>query len=44
MGLLGLTRALAAELAPDNILVNHIVPGAFDTTTAHQEPVQSESC
>jgi len=32
MGALGLTRALAAELAEHNILVNHIVPGAFDTT------------
>lgn len=31
MGALGLTRALAAELAEHNILVNHIVPGAFDT-------------
>ncbi|MCH7744793.1 MAG: SDR family oxidoreductase, partial [Chloroflexi bacterium] len=28
----GLTRALAGELAPHGILVNHIVPGAFDTT------------
>ena len=32
MGALGLTRALAGELAPHGILVNHIVPGAFDTT------------
>ena len=32
MGALGLTRALAVELAPHGILVNHIVPGAFDTT------------
>ena len=32
MGALGLTRALAAELAPHGVLVNHIVPGAFDTT------------
>ena len=31
MGALGLTRALAMELAPHGILVNHIVPGAFDT-------------
>lgn len=32
MGALGLTRALAVELAPHGILVNHIVPGAYDTT------------
>ena len=32
MGALGLTRALSVELAEHNILVNHIVPGAFDTT------------
>ena len=32
MGALGMTRALAAELAPHGILVNHIVPGAFDTS------------
>ena len=32
MGALGLTRALAVELAPHGILVNHIVPGAFDTS------------
>ena len=32
MGALGLTRALAEELAEHNILVNHIVPGAFDTS------------
>ena len=32
MGALGLTRGLAVELAPHGILVNHIVPGAFDTS------------
>ena len=42
MGALGLTRALAGELAPHGILVNHIVPGAFDTThdgTAEPPPM-----
>lgn len=29
MGAVGLTRALAAELGRHNILVNHVVPGAF---------------
>ena len=33
MGALGMTRALAVELAPHGILVNHIVPGAFDTSS-----------
>ena len=32
MGAVGLTRALAVELAPHGIVVNHVVPGAFDTT------------
>ncbi len=32
MGALGLTRGLSVELAPHGILVNHIVPGAFDTS------------
>ena len=32
MGALGLTRSLAVELAPHQITVNHIVPGAIDTT------------
>lgn len=30
MGALGLTRALAVELGPHNILVNLVVPGAWD--------------
>ena len=30
MGALGMTRALALELAPHNILVNHVVPGAYN--------------
>ena len=34
MGAIGLTRALSIELAANNILVNHIVPGAFDTSDA----------
>ena len=32
MGALGLTRALSPELASNGILVNHVVPGAFDTS------------
>ena len=38
MGALGLTRALAMELAPHNILVNHVVPGAIDTYPANAQP------
>ena len=29
MGAVGMTRALAVELAPHNIIVNHVVPGAY---------------
>ena len=29
MGAMGMTRALAVELAPYNIVVNHVVPGAY---------------
>jgi len=35
-GLLGLVRALAAELAPDNVQVNGICPGWVDTDMAWQ--------
>lgn len=47
MGALGLTRAMAPELAEKGILVNHIVPGAFDTsrsitTGLRANPVKSE--
>ena len=31
MGAIGLTRALSEEVARDGILINHIVPGGFDT-------------
>ena len=41
MGTVGLTRALAFELAEHRILVNHIVPGAFDTTPAHAQSAQT---
>ena len=41
MGALGLTRELSAELAEHGILVNHIVPGAYDTTQAHAQSTQA---
>ena len=41
MGALGLTRALSVELAEKNIMVNHIVPGAFDTSRDSISPVAS---
>ena len=31
LGLVGLTRALAHDLAPDNITVNCVVPGLIET-------------
>ena len=37
MGALGLTRALATELGPHNILVNLVVPGAWDFEAASAE-------
>ncbi|MEC7836949.1 MAG: 3-oxoacyl-ACP reductase family protein [Chloroflexota bacterium] len=41
MGALGLTRALSLELADNNIMVNHIVPGAFDTSRDTSTPIAS---
>ena len=37
-GILGLTRGAAAELAPFNIRVNAIAPGAVDTPLFRQQP------
>ena len=37
MGALGLTRALATELGPHNILVNLVVPGSWDFEAASAE-------
>ena len=37
-GVLGLTRAAAAELAPYNIRVNAIAPGGVDTPLMHEQP------
>ena len=42
MGAWGMTMALAVELAPHNILVNHVVPGTWDfeaTSAAEAEQV-----
>ena len=36
-GLLGLIRAIAAEMAPYNVRANMVNPGATDTTRAHPE-------
>ena len=35
-GVLGLVRALAAELAPDDVQVNAVCPGWVDTAMAHE--------
>ena len=41
MGALGLTRALATELGPHNILVNLVVPGSWDFEAASAEDAAS---
>jgi len=40
-GILGLTRALAAELAPHNIQVNAILPGPVDGPRLRGEPIRA---
>lgn len=35
-GLLGFAKTLATECAPDNVLVNTVLPGSFDTARARQ--------
>ena len=39
-GLNGVTKALALELAPDNILVNSVCPGFVDTDLTRRNPPQ----
>lgn len=40
-GAIGLTRALAMELAPHSITVNHVVPGIIDTVRSHDSIVKN---
>ncbi len=43
VGALGLTRALAVELAEHNIRVNYVVPGSWDETATSIEDMEPES-
>ena len=43
MGALGLTRALAVELGPQNIRVNLVVPGGWDEAATSLEDMEPES-
>ena len=43
MGALGLTRALAVELGPNNIRVNLVVPGGWDEAATSLEDMEPES-
>ena len=43
MGAQGLTRALAVELGPHNILVNYVVPGGWDESATSLEDMAPES-
>jgi len=43
VGSLGLARALAVELAPHNILVNHIVPGPFETSRTASSDMEARA-
>ena len=43
MGAMGLTRSLAVELGPHNILVNYVVPGGWDESATSIEDMAPES-